>query len=288
MSNPKSKNLYKQQLDRLNDIDPNLPHGSNLKTKLLSGKQSVVLSSIADAYLNFLNGINNITTTDQTEWLKQSLSIFENYYAFLKAPENKKFSHQSDFLSSLLPELLYLSYSKIIQSAHSDLEITTQKDIIIDLSFLPYNDSSITFKPKRVDVAIVKKLDVTIGGEALDFSIPIVALEVKTNLDKNMISGVEYSVERLKRTFPLCKFYLVSELADFAYEKQNYAGTAIDEIIILRKQKRSVVRKNPKGINNVDLGLFESHINDIHEFLNSNVVTPSNLKERLSTGRLIN
>jgi hypothetical protein len=265
-----------------------LPHGSNLHTKLISGKENKVLLRIVDNYLVFLEGIEKIETTDLSVWINQALNFFESYYSFLKEPENRKFSHQSDFLSSLLPELLYLSYKRIIGPNQGGFEITTQKDITIDLSFLPYNDSSITFKPKRVDLAIIKRIEIIIEGQNLDFSIPIIALEVKTNLDKNMISGVEYSVERLKRTFPLCKFYLVSELADFAYAKQNYAGTAIDEIIILRKQKRSEVRRNPAKINAIDYQLFESHLNDISSFLNSIETTPTDLKARLATGRLIN
>ena len=116
----------------------------------------------------------------------------------------------------------------------------------------------------------------------------MVAIEVKTNLDKNMIGGVEYSVERLKKTFPLSKFFLISEFADFAYKKQNYASTPIDEIIILRKQKRSEVRRDKTKIRGLDKGLVESHITEILEYLESTLNSPDELNARMKQGRLIN
>jgi len=283
------QNLYK----KLSEIDSQLPHGSNLQTKAgkalsSKGKNSDLLVKIGKEYLGLLKEVDEFETEEIPKWIDFVVDQFEDYYSFLRTDENKKFSHQSDFLSSLIPEFLYKLYNRFVGVKYPDLELTTQKDIVIDLSFLPYFDNHLTFKPKRVDVAIIKKLDLEIGGKKLDFNITMVAIEVKTNLDKNMIGGVEYSVERLKKTFPLSKFFLISEFADFAYKKQNYASTPIDEIIILRKQKRSEVRRDKTKIRGLDKGLVESHITEILEYLESTLNSPDELNARMKQGRLIN
>lgn len=280
-----------QLIEALKKLDFQLPHCSNLRTKLISNKNATnteVLVKIAHKYLNLLQKTKENNSIDSLKWIKETLIEFESYYHFLKLDENKKFSHQSDFLSSLIPEYLYLTYKKWLAPKFPDISITTQKDIVIDLSFLPYEDKQLSFKQKRVDVAIVKKIKVEIEKQKFDFSITLVGIEVKTNLDKNMISGVEYSVERMKKTFPLSKFYLISELADFAFTKQNYASTSIDEIIILRKQKRSEVRKDKSLINAIDPYLLNNHLIELEVYLQSCSKSPGNLKERLNSGKLIN
>ncbi len=274
-------------------IDSQLPHGSNLRTKIgksieNGGHNGAVLIGIGVEYSALLESIEGYTSEDTLGWINECLPDFEKYYTFLREDCNKKFSHQSDFLSSLVPEFLYQLYLKFVVSKFPDLKITTQKDIVIDMSFLPYQELPMVFKPKRVDVAIIKTMPLKIDDTEIDFNITVVGVEVKTNLDKNMISGVEYSVDRLKKTFPLSKFYLISEFADFALEKQNYASSQIDEIIILRKQKRSEVRRDISLIKDIDIELVRSHIDEVMNYLESVIDAPESLNTRMQLGKLIN
>ena len=273
-------------------IDTQLPHGSNLRTKVAksisnAGSNEAVLIGIGAEYITLLNSIEAYTSDDTLGWITECLPDFENYYKFLREDRNKKFSHQSDFLSSLVPEFLYQLYLKFVILKFPDLEITTQKDIVIDMSFLPYEELPMVVKPKRVDVAIIKTMPLRINDLNVDFNITMVGVEVKTNLDKNMISGVEYSVNRLKKTFPLSKFYLISEFADFAFEKQNYASSQIDEIIILRKQKRSEVRRDITLTKDIDIELVSSHIDEVMKYLESVINAPESLNTRMQLGKLI-
>ncbi len=274
-------------------IDSQLPHGSNLRTKISKsiengGRNEDVLLGIGAEYSALLENIEGYTSEDTLGWINECLPDFEKYYTFLREDRNKKFSHQSDFLSSLVPEFLYQLYLKFVVSKFPDLEITTQKDIVIDMSFLPYQELPMVVKPKRVDVAIIKTMPLKIDDTEVDFNITMVGVEVKTNLDKNMISGVEYSVDRLKKTFPLSKFYLISEFADFAFEKQNYASSQIDEIIILRKQKRSEVRRDISLTKDIDIELVRSHIDEVLNYLESVIDAPESLNTRMQLGKLIN
>ena len=273
-------------------IDTQLPHGSNLRTKIgktiaNTGTNEAVLINIGIEYKALLESIETYTSEDTLGWINECLPDFEKYYKFLREDRNKRFSHQSDFLSSLVPEFLYQLYSKFVITKFPDLEITTQKDIVIDMSFLPYQELPMVIKPKRVDVAIIKKMPLKIDDIEVDFNITMVGVEVKTNLDKNMISGVEYSVDRLKKTFPLSKFYLISEFADFAFEKQNYASSQIDEIVILRKQKRSEVRRDITSTKDIDIELVKSHIDEVLNYLESVISAPESLNTRMQSGKLI-
>ena len=239
-------------------------------------------------YIALLDSIEGYASEDPLGWITECLSDFEKYYKI----SGVKIAIRSLAISQIFYLLLSLSFYinsilKFVISKYPDFEITTQKDIVIDMSFLPYQELPMVVKPKRVDVAIIKKMPLQIDDTVVDFNITMVGIEVKTNLDKNMISGVEYSVDRLKKTFPLSKFYLISEFADFAFEKQNYASSQIDEIIILRKQKRSEVRRDITLTKDIDLELVESHITEVINYLESVINAPQSLNTRMQSGKLI-
>ena len=284
-----------EALEILNHLDSKLPHYSNLRTKSLAifnGKSKHTDIEIADnliqLYFKYINNIDNISIDSCENWLLAILPYFEEYYHKIRDPYYKSlFSHQSDFSSSIFPELLYILYKKFVVSQYEGLSVETQKDITIDVSFLPYKNHEIYCKKKRVDVAILKPCPLIVNGKEVDFHIPLIAVEVKTNLDKNMISGVEYSVERLKRSFPESKYYLIAEFADFAINSQNYAGSNIDEILIARMQKRSAVRNLKIAINTINVALMVDHIEEINSYLKGKIHQPLKLKERMTSGKLI-
>ena len=281
-------------IDKMSVLDKKLPHCSNLRTKALNaqagkGKNPTLIKEIISLYLKYYKAIGKLDKEkDPKKWIEKALNGFEKYYAELKSVKFKIFSHQSDFLSSLLPEFLYILYTKFVISKYKGFIIETQKDLIIDLSFFPHFLPAIDFKYKRVDVAILKPCSLTVNGAITsDFHIAIVAMEVKTNLDKNMITGVEYSVQRFKRTFPLCKYYLLSEYADFAVDTQNYASTAIDEILITRNQKRAEVRKDLTKIKPINVTLLSEHLKEVLAHIEFNIQKPTLLAQRLKRGKLI-
>lgn len=284
-----------ETLDILTHLDPKLPHYSNLRTKTISifngkskHKDIEIANNLIQLYFAYIRNIDSLSTLACKEWLHSILPYFEEYYHKIRTPYYKiLFSHQSDFSSSIFPELLYILYKKFVVSQYEGLSVETQKDITIDVSFLPYKDHEIYCKKKRVDVAILKQCPLVVNGKIIDFYIPLVAVEVKTNLDKNMISGVEYSVQRLKRTFPESKYFLISEFADFDIKKQNYAGSNIDEILIARMQKRSEIRNLKNEIKGINIDLLSEHIEEINLFLRGKIHQPLKLKDRMTSGKLI-
>lgn len=277
-----------QQFSR---IDQSLPHGSNLATKLRSWGTNVpvkrnALDIICSEYLKFLNACL-VPHADSGTWVKEALSATQYYLNVLDREDLDIFSHQSDFKSSVIPEFFYLMFKRVVADSHPNLEVAAQKHIVIESMFIPRRGEPVTLKFKRVDVAILKPCALLVDKAPVqDFAMPIVAIENKTNIDKNMIAGVEHSVESLKKTFPLCRYYLIGEFADFAVENQNYAATFIDEILILRKQKRSEVRGGGE-ISRIDLDLLQRFRSEIEAHLATISKEPSDIRKGMKSGRLI-
>jgi len=270
----------------LDNLDSRLPHGSNLRTKCFkknSEREIKALNQVLPQYFKLREVLKKPRSNLRAD-VAVSVKAAEKYLKFLRA-QDKVFCHQSDFLSSVIPELFYSIFQKWIAKEKPIFSVETQKQIIIECAFIPKERA--IFKLKRVDVAVLLPCKLVVGKETInDFSIPLIAIEVKTNLDKNMISGIEHAVSSLKKTFPLCRYFVLSEFADFSVERQNYAGTAIDEVYVLRKMKRSVARKDGRLdpiVNELCIEVVEDSIKHLRLI----VQTKDNLKQRMRLGLLI-
>ncbi|MBA7637597.1 hypothetical protein ES703_45243 [subsurface metagenome] len=158
---------------------------------------------------------------------------------------------------------------------------------MIELVFSHIGYGKPNLKFKRVDVAVLIPAKLKFrGNDISQFRIPVVAAEVKTNLDKNMIAGISNSVSALKSTFPLCKYFVISEFSDFQFENQNYANTDIDEVYILRRQKRGEFRHTGKA-KSISLDVVKDFIEKIIDGLTLIESEVPDITHRLSKGRLI-
>tara|TARA_B110000967_G_C18893191_1_gene568795 strand:+ start:2165 stop:3034 length:870 start_codon:yes stop_codon:yes gene_type:complete len=242
--------------NRLKFLKNKLPHASNLLHQIEEGKfndreNNLTLNAIKNAYSRVLD--QSVNTNEKLDvWVANQVLLTNQYINILKSPICQMFSHQSDFKSSVIPELVCIIFHQINIREGLSLDVEGQNEVTIDLLFSHTNQGQVFPKNKRVDAALLMSFPLATPGanrELEDFRIPLVAVEVKTNLDKNMISGIQHSVDKMKSTFPQCKYYVLSEFSDFNIAAQNYASSSIDEIYILRKQKRSEVRSG--GIENL-------------------------------------
>lgn len=266
------------------------PHGSNISTKaqhVLSQRQQSALLTAVPAYLAFYK--LSKAYENQSKSLQDLLSAYDSYSNLLMDKNVNVFSHQSDFVSSLLPELLCVLFRRIVDDLDfgAIIDITSQKDIVIECNFDAASGGRIIEKRKRMDVAIILPGKLKFLNTEVEFGIPVVCLEVKTNIDKNMLSGIESSVETLKRTFPRVKYFTVGEFSDFQIDSQNYASTDIDEILIVRRQKRSEVRRSPSSRKPIAFELIKDFIEEIEGHLRQTMKANTTLASRLPSGRLI-
>ena len=125
-------------VEKLSKLDSRLPHCSNLKKKATDelkkpSKNIALTKEIVSLYLKYNSEIQKLNkTSDSKKWITTALNHFEKYYSEIKTAKFKIFSHQSDFLSSLLPEFLYLLYKKFVIPKFKGFVIETQKDLVID------------------------------------------------------------------------------------------------------------------------------------------------------------
>lgn len=283
---------YLKEIDRF-DISPeSFPHCSNIITKCRScvkDDQKLALKTLLPAYIDVIDKSHSFFESKIS--FDELIKKFNSYYEYVNTKKiNGAFSHQSDFLSSIIPELictLVKPICKKYQPKHNNLFVSAQRDIIIECNFDACIDGNIILKRKRMDIAILLPLDLKIDCEQIDFSIPLLCAEVKTNIDKNMLSGIEASVETLKRTFPNCGYYAIGEFSDFAIDTLNYASTKIDEILILRNQKRSEARNNVSKRNPISSDVLAAFLSEVDSHLAKITENTPSLSDRMRKGRLI-
>lgn len=264
-----------------------VPHGSNLLHQFRKRQieRIAMYQEILALYLETRSV--PFTEDDIKGYIERVVQRTNTYMNYFWPPANNPFSHQADFTSSIIPEMLCMIFENIIKSKEVDLEVSAQKDLTIECTFDISDGGKICFKNKRVDVAVVQQCELVFNGETTELPIPLLAIECKTNLDKNMLSGIEHSVTELKKTFPTCHYFVVTECSDFDVKKSNYASSRIDEMFILRKQKRGVIRRNPELRNPIDASL----VYEVAETLISNIDAMSSdfidLTTRMQNGKLI-
>ena len=264
-----------------------LPHCSNLLHQL-NKKQKDKLGFFNKCYELYLvvRGVP-FDGEDIKGYVEKVIDATNTYLDLFWPPKNNPFSHQTDFSSSVIPETLCVIFNKIIASSGIALEVSAQKDLAIECIFNFAGGGAVRFKNKRVDVSVAIQCEMIFNGVPNELPIPLLAIECKTNLDKNMISGIEHSVGELKKSFPDCRYFVVSELSDFDVRKSNYASSGIDEIYILRNQKRAVVRRDPLLRNPINADLVYEIVKQLSENINFVKAETLNLESKMQNGKLI-
>lgn len=262
------------------------PHCSNLLHQLYKRNpdKEGFYNSIVAEYLKTRQ--IDFTPDDINGYIDRYVQAINDYMDVYWPPQRNPFKHQADFTSSIIPEMLCIMLKNIVKMSANDLEVSAQKDLAIECIFAVAGGGLIHLKNKRVDVAVFKQCLISFNGKNVDLPIPLLAIECKTNLDKNMLSGIEQSVGDLKKTFPDCYYYVVTEFSDVNV-RTNYASSGIDEMYILRQQKRIEIRRNPGARKHINPKLLY----EIIEGLNKNIqllnADPKDLSFRMENGKLI-
>ncbi len=231
-------------------LDGASPHCNNLVHQLSAksaayGKSDAALATLVPMFVEMCAVLD--TYDDSDGFYELAAARLEQYLAEIRTISPGVFLSQSDFITSVIPEF-FLRIFRAQVAALPNLIATGQKDIAIEISFDTRVKGLFAPRLQRVDVAVGYSSSLQVGDEpSKDLFIPIVAAEAKTYFDKNMITGVEYSARSFKRTFPYCLYLAIGEFADFDLSALSYASGEIDEIYILRRQKRSEWRRTGKA-----------------------------------------
>jgi hypothetical protein len=263
-----------------------LCHFNNIAQKRRTAsntEQRALLEKINSRYCEYLGNVQfaDIARGD----VSRSVDALEKYLFEAKAVErlDKRFNWRSDFCGSVIPEFLYCAFNAVFRARGIQALFAT-RDSVVEISLAGSQDGGWDVRHKNQDLSIgLREASIVQAGITTTFVVPVIAMEVKTNIDINKLNGLDFSAERLKRTFPSARYVLVTETIDFSL-KDNYASGSIDEIYVLRKQVRSQARRNRAHL---QPEVFKSLFEDVATLLTTESVVRGHVYSRLTSGKLI-
>lgn len=265
--------------------DKFLNHKSNIqqKVRVATGDNIAIAGAVQERYNQFIASL--VFPANQDEIPKEAVLRLNEYVDFVKLIESRHsfFNWRSNFAGSVIPEFFY-RYLVSRFDAIGVRALYSTKESVVEATFSISEAGGIDLRRKDQDLCVGVRLQRLSHGENdLPFVAPAACCEVKTNIDINKLNGLDFSAERLKRSFPGANYFLITETIDFSLD-DNYTAGYIDEIFVLRKQVRSVARKT-KGPIQADVvkAATDAIIHGIHLASRS----AGHVYERLPTGKLI-
>ena len=212
-----------------------------------------------DEWIEKLNAINAETVDELVEKLVAELNTYKNYIDI-----NLIFDSEEDFLyrqkgqlkldNTVIEEFMPIFVKKCVEKVEEncDMEISSQISTFSSVYFAsslsnPNIGGGINIKTKDQDFSMSRKLylqssyDPQFNPEKtvkLETHLGYVLAEMKTNLDKTMFQEASATAHDIKQAVTGAKYYLLCDYLDMT--PISTTTTDIDEILILRKAKRTV------------------------------------------------
>lgn len=268
-------------------------HGNILKKK----SKKPELKSILSEYKTYRSKIDAVVYSKSTiEELVDAL----NDYRRKAIPVFDKIqnSGQSGLASTIMEEFFYILFSKIIKSRNisSNNIFVGKGKSYVNMNFTPesfktiFNKPNVNIHTKNQDFVLGSTIEIKInsdeGVESKTTVIPILAIECKTYLERNMLDSCAATASSLKRAMPYCLYIVASE-----YMKMKDAFpelTDIDEVYILCKAKNSDREKRRKSNEepfDIAVDLIIDLVERVERHLNSIWWDP---KVAVENGKIIN
>lgn len=272
-------------------------HGELLKSK---SKSDTEINQVYQEYLKFLKNISNLKI-DNDKSIRKFISEFNSYRdAVIEKIETRDNSGQEGFRSSMLEELFCHLFTDLI----TELLPTVPENLFlgkansyVDLTFSPSSFKEIFVKPtpyfhtKDQDFVLGVELELIIRTDAKNeikeaIIVPVLAIECKTYIERNMLDSCSGTARRLKSAMPYCIYIVASEYMKLKDEQPELSD--INEIYILCKatnQERLDARKGGRPLHKIQADLVIDLFNKVKGHLNSIWWSP---EKALTTGKIIN
>lgn len=263
-----------------------LSHGNNIsqKERIADGDKIIELCKEARKhYGNFCRSLA-LEETLKGDFL-QSIDSLNKYVDFTKWLEKQDsfFNWRSDFAASVIPEYLY--WVVHYRLAKNDLKpLYSTRASVVEVTLLGTAAGGWNVRRKNQDFCIgLRREKISTDGKEWSFVIPQIVFEVKTNIDINKLNGLDFSAERLKKSFPAANYFLLTETIDFSLN-HNYAAGSIDEIYVGRKQVRSQARRKKEDLKP---DVFAQLLDDVEDIMKRASIDTGHVYDRLECGKLI-
>jgi len=273
------------------------PHGYLLAKRYEKCKSDNVLIELQKRYIKWSENSSYLNSENETE-LKEKVVILNEYknYVDTLTNEDKYFKMQDKMSSSIIEEFLYYLFRNIpsIESSVRDgLIYMGSANAYTDLSFAPKNIKDFLMYPnvfinyKNQDFTISKYIKCTFecngNKEMRDIIVPSVAIECKTFIPSTMLGQSIYEAQLLKQGNPYSLYIVVAEQNALS-DDVNLKNIPIDEIFILRKQKRNSFKNKVSEKKPLDWLIIKDLYEYVKEYLNKEWFNNERATER---GRLI-
>jgi len=244
----KSRKLISRNMSK-----PGYIHGLNIKHKRSKSGYPKILDEVDKKYTDWIKATEKLNSESEEE-LSAKVALLNGYSDYIHSV-SEHFKFQDKLGSSLIEEFLFLLF-KDIPLLKADLDsgllFMGQADAYLNLSFAPRNLNDFITNPgvyinrKNQDFTISKKVNCVFktneNEKKVDLIVPAVTIESKSYIPKTMFDQAAYEAQRLKEGNPFALCLIVAEQNALSNDV-NLKNTKIDEVFILRKQKRSKIRK---------------------------------------------
>lgn len=274
----------------------NYPHGRILNIKASKKSHDYIIDEIVLKYNEWKlksEALNSEIDND----LKEKVRILNDYKSFIENINQKHFKLQDKVSSSVIEEFLYYLFKdlpEIKSNLENELICMGMAGAYMDLSFAPKNfldfikNPGVYINKKNQDFTISKivkcKFTTNNQDELAEFVVPAVAIECKTFIPSTMLGQSDYEAQKIKQGNPYSLYIIVAEqnaLSDNVMLKNS----KIDEIFILRKQKRNSAKNLITDKKPIDFEVVKSLYDYVKFYLREDWFNNAKATER---GRLIN
>lgn len=276
-------------------------HGDTIDGKIRnhkSGEKCDVIAKISEKYKKWRSDNEFITGVSKRD-INKKTRLLNQYKTFVRAINKKPirgyvFTFQTKLEPTIIEEFLYYLFKDLPILQNKSLKLGPTQ-AYVDMGFSPSDidsfekDVGLDISTKDQDFAISRPVFYVVLPKPTkkvrfkELDVPVVAIEVKTWLDKTMLVGAAGTAERLKSANPNSLFIVVTETTGVG-KGVILNKTRIDEIFVLRKQ-RSHERDDPQKLKPISSDVVWQLFSMVKKHLEKKWVQSSD--DALSTGRLI-
>ena len=247
----KDKKMTKEEcydfLRIITNQDASLVHAKNILKKKSDAKKLEILDKIVVKYVDYYQENKKLIGYSK-EIIKERVRLLNKYYDYLHNNNfDNAYTSQSKFRPTILEEFMSILFTDMVCGIKE--RISRNAETVNYGSVCAYtnlffsgahfqnfiSNPSVGVNEKNQDFAIFRRTKLNIDGASpIDISLPVVAIENKTYLDKTMLEGSIATAEKIKSGNPYCLFCIVSECYDVSLSVDP-AYSRIDQIFVLRK-----------------------------------------------------
>lgn len=263
-----------------------------------TGEARAIFDTIISAYEEYRTNVDSVHGLSNTEIHR--IVGYLNAYRKVAIPvfDNVPNAGQTGLGSTIMEEFFYLLFKKkvdMMQLGHDNIFVG-KGNSYVSLSFTPSSFSNVFENPnanihtKDQDFVLGANVEIQITADGNSQNtptvIPVVAIECKTYLERNMLDSCAATAGRLKSAMPYCVYIVASE-----YMKMSDASpelTDIDEVYILCKAKnadRERRKRNNEEPFEIDSELIVDLFERVERHLNAIWWKPD---EAVAMGKIIN